>query len=142
MSPGRLCDVGRNPKAVPFRNVVLSLSKTPSEFESTAQQAKMLRKIVEEEPDVCELDEGTCVCRREIAYLGGADQRHLEFLLNGLWFYNDQRTSPVFPKSNERYPEKSISIFEARSLNTSFQDIQLIPEREVLQGKRTMRPQR
>ncbi len=34
------------------------------------QEAKLLRKVVEEESDVCELDEGRCVCRGEIANLG------------------------------------------------------------------------
>ncbi|MBN1980050.1 MAG: hypothetical protein JW795_00855 [Chitinivibrionales bacterium] len=42
--------------------VGLSLSKTPSELESTAQKAKMLCEVIKEELDVCELDEGTCVC--------------------------------------------------------------------------------
>jgi hypothetical protein len=35
----------------------LSLTKTPSQLESMVQEAKLLRKIVEEESDVCELDE-------------------------------------------------------------------------------------
>ncbi len=34
------------------------------------QEAKLLRKIVEEESDVCELDKGRCVCWGEIANLG------------------------------------------------------------------------
>jgi hypothetical protein len=35
----------------------VSLIKTPSQLESMVQEAKLLRKIVEGESDVCELDE-------------------------------------------------------------------------------------
>ena len=34
------------------------------------QEAELLRKIVEEESDVCELDEGRCVSWGEIADMG------------------------------------------------------------------------
>ncbi len=61
---------------------------------------------------------------------------------DGLWLDKDQRFSPIVEKSYKHDPEEPISILEARSLNTSFQDIELIPEREVFQGKRTVRPQR
>ena len=33
-------------------------------------EGKLLRRIVEEESDACELDEGSCVCWGEIADLG------------------------------------------------------------------------
>jgi hypothetical protein len=61
---------------------------------------------------------------------------------DGLWLDKDQRFPPIVPKSYKHDPEKPMSILEARSPNTSFQDIELIPEREDFQGKRTVRPQR
>jgi hypothetical protein len=61
---------------------------------------------------------------------------------DGLWLDKDQRFSPILPKSYKYDPEEPISILEARSLNISFQDIELIPEREAFQGKRMVRPQR
>jgi len=61
---------------------------------------------------------------------------------DGLWLDKDQRFSPIVPKSYSHDPEEPISILEARSLDTSFHDIEFMPEREVFQGKRTVRPQR
>ncbi|MBI4831123.1 MAG: hypothetical protein HY801_06125 [Candidatus Lindowbacteria bacterium] len=54
----------------------------------------------------------------------------------------DERFSPIAPESCENNPEEPVSIPEMRSLGIPFQDIELMPEREGFQGKRTMRPQR
>jgi hypothetical protein len=57
-------------------------------------------------------------------------------------FDENQWFSPIAPESCGHYPQEPVSILEARSLGISFQDIELMPERQVFQGKRTMRPQR
>ena len=48
----------------------VSLIQTPSQLESMVQEARLLRKIVEGESDVCESDEGGCVCWGGVADLG------------------------------------------------------------------------
>ncbi len=45
----------------------LSLETTPSKPEAMVQEANLLGRVVEEDSDVCELDEARCVCRGEIA---------------------------------------------------------------------------
>jgi hypothetical protein len=51
------------------------------------------------------------------------------------------RLRTILPKSYEQDPEEPVSILEAWSPNIPFQDIELIPEREVFQGERATRPQ-
>jgi hypothetical protein len=51
-----------------YRN--LSLIKTPSQLESIVHEDKLPLRIIEEESDVCELDEGRRVCWGETANLG------------------------------------------------------------------------
>jgi hypothetical protein len=61
---------------------------------------------------------------------------------DGFGFEKNQWFSPIPPESREHDPDEPVSVFETWSLGISFQDIELMPQREVFQGKRTMRPQR
>lgn len=57
---------------------------------------------------------------------------------SGPWLDNDQWFSPIAPKSYKHSPEEPVSILEMRSLKTTFQDTELMPERERSNSMRYM----
>ncbi len=64
------------------------------------QEAKLLRKIVEEESDVCELDEGRCVCWGEIADLGRVILKNGKF---GSDAFYESGSLPIVPMMQSAY---------------------------------------
>ena len=61
---------------------------------------------------------------------------------DGFGLNENQRFSPIVPESYKNDPEEPVSILETRSLGIPFQDIELMPEREVFQSQLAMRLQR
>ena len=60
---------------------------------------------------------------------------------NGLGLDNGQPISPVGPDSGQDDPKGPVSVRQAGPFRISFQDIELMPEREVFQDRRAMGPQ-
>ena len=61
---------------------------------------------------------------------------------DGLGLDQCQRLLPISPVSRQENPKGSISIREVGPFCVSFQDFELMPEREVFQGQYPAGPQR
>jgi hypothetical protein len=84
------------------------------------QEAKLPRKIVEEESDVCEVDEGRCVCWGEIANLGRVTLKNRELVSDA--FY-ESGSLPIVPMMQSayhrlRFDDARIRVFDRSRLRT------------------------